>query len=668
MKFSYSLIKKLVPGLKSKSELAEALNMRAFEVEGVSGDTLEINIQPNRYSDAASHLGIAREAAAILNLKLQIPKISSQMELKQKPENFDVLVRDKDLCPRYTAQYFENVGIKSSPDWMQKILKDCGLRPINNVVDTMNYVMLEVGQPLHAFDADKIKGSRIIIRKARAGESIISIDGEHYKLEPDTLVIADSDPPAGGPQAIAGIKGGKTAEVSAATKRIIVESANFDPVSIYKTSKKLNLVTDASIRFSHGLSPELAIYGLNRTAELLREVVGAEPREIFDSLVKPQPRRVLKFNLQKFNDFIGSELTQKQVDGFLVRLGFKSAGKDLWEIPDFRTDIQNHEDLAEEVVRLFGHDVLKPKPPQVAIRPSETDELISFSDKVKKILTGLGLDEIYTRSFISREDADNFGFGARVQELENPVSSEFMFLRPSLTPNLFKAVQSNARYLNEVNIFEVGKVFYKDGSKVAEKLFLGVILASREGKNFFELKGLGDELLTGLGLVDYAMVEPGKSDWAKSFTAGYLKDDSCLKIESDSVLFGYLGEFEHDFKDWHISVLEMALSDLLPLVRGEEEYEPIPKYPSVMRDVSLLIDSSVRIGDVIQAIQLSNQKLIYDVDLIDEYADEKWGNLGSVTLRIVFQAEDRTLRREEVDEEMGEIISLLQKRFKARVR
>jgi len=668
MKFSYSLIKNLVPKLRSKSELAEALNMRAFEVEGVSGDTLEINIQPNRYSDAASHLGIAREAAAILNLKLQIPKISSQMELKQKPENFDVLVRDKDLCPRYTAQYFENVGIKSSPDWMQKILKDCGLRPINNVVDTMNYVMLEVGQPLHAFDADKIKGSRIIIRKARAGESIISIDGEHYKLEPDTLVIADSDPPAGGPQAIAGIKGGKTAEVSAATKRIIVESANFDPVSIYKTSKKLNLVTDASIRFSHGLSPELAIYGLNRTAELLREVVGAEPREIFDSLVKPQPRRVLKFNLQKFNDFIGSELTQKQVDGFLVRLGFKSAGKDLWEIPDFRTDIQNHEDLAEEVVRLFGHDVLKPKPPQVAIRPSETDELISFSDKVKKILTGLGLDEIYTRSFISREDADNFGFGARVQELENPVSSEFMFLRPSLTPNLFKAVQSNARYLNEVNIFEVGKVFYKDGSKVAEKLFLGVILASREGKNFFELKGLGDELLTGLGLVDYAMVEPGKSDWAKSFTAGYLKDDSCLKIESDSVLFGYLGEFEHDFKDWHISVLEMALSDLLPLVRGEEEYEPIPKYPSVMRDVSLLIDSSVRIGDVIQAIQLSNQKLIYDVDLIDEYADEKWGNLGSVTLRIVFQAEDRTLRREEVDEEMGEIISLLQKRFKARVR
>jgi len=664
MKFSYFLIKKLVPGLKSKSELAEALNMRAFEVEGVSGDTLDINIQPSRYSDAASHLGIAREAAAILNLKLQIPKISSQMELKQKPENFDVLVRDKDLCPRYTAQYFEKVGIKSSPDWMQKILKDCGLRPINNVVDTMNYVMLEVGQPLHAFDADKIKGSRIIIRKARAGESIISIDGEHYKLESDTLVIADSETP----QAIAGIKGGKTAEVSAATKRIIVESANFDPVSIYKTSKKLNLVTDASVRFSHGLSPELAIYGLNRTAELLREVVGAEPREIFDSLVKLQPRRVLKFNLQKFNDFIGSELTQKQVDGFLVRLGFKSAGKDLWEIPDFRTDIQNHEDLAEEVVRLFGHDVLKPKPPQVAIRPSETDELISFSDKVKKILTGLGLDEIYTRSFISREDAGNFGFGARVQELENPVSSEFMFLRPSLTPNLFKAVQSNARYLNEVNIFEIGKVFYKDGGKVAEKLFLGVILASRERKNFFELKGLGEELLTGLGLVDYAMVEPEKSDWVKSFTAGYLKDDSCLKIESDSVLFGYLGEFEHDFKDWHISVLEMALSDLLPLVRGEEEYEPIPKYPSVMRDVSLLIDSSVRIGDVIQAIQLSNQKLIYDVDLIDEYADEKWGNLESVTLRIVFQAEDRTLRSEEVDKEMGEIISLLQKRFKARVR
>jgi phenylalanyl-tRNA synthetase beta chain len=649
MKFSYLLIKNLVPKLKSKSQLVEALNLHAFETEDGGGNVFEVDIPPNRYSDAASHWGIAREISAILNFKFQYkevqpPKIHRQ---SRKIEPLKIIVEDKNLCPRYIAQYFENIRIKQSPAWLQKILKDCGLRPINNVVDVMNYAMLETGQPLHAFDADKLEGKTIIVRRAKNGESIISIDDINYKLASDILVIADAKKP----QAIAGIKGGKGAEITKGTNRIIVESANFDSVSIYNISKAIKLTTDASSRFSHGLSPALPEIGISRAAQLLTDLCGAKPAETFDSLSKPLPRRVLKFDLMKFNRFIGMNLSLRGAENYLKRLGFKKitsngVNSDKWEIPILRDDIERFEDLAEEVIRLYGYDRLRPIAPHVAVQPSEFDDFIIFKDKIRKILVGFGLDEVYNYSFVSDGEV----------EILNPVAEDKKFLRPSLLPGLIRNIDDNFRFFERVGVFELGKVFNisEIGGNIRENLRLGIALAAKKDETFFELKGIIDELLKELGLVDFFMRDI-------TVASSFLYDG--LQVESDHTVVGYLGRRQNG-----VSLAEFGAEELLTLVEGELSFEPLSKFPSVMRDISILVDADVRIGEIVRIIQQLNPDLIEDVDLIDEYIDEKWQNLQSLTFRIVFQAKDRTLTSVEVDDEMEKITKILQQKFNARIR
>ena len=527
----------------------------------------------------------------------------------------------------------------------------------------MNYVMLEVGQPLHAFDADKVEN--IIVRRAKKGESVVSIDGTRYKLTPEMLVIADSKRAL----AIAGVKGGKGSEVTLKTKRIIVESANFDSVSIYKTSKVLNLITDASIRFSHGLHPELAVMGLDRAAGLLKEITRAKVGERSDSLTKPLPRHVLKFDIQEFNRFIGMEMEGKTAADYLERLGFKKLQGGKWEVPTLRSDIKNHQDLVEEVVRLFGYNKLKPRAPHVTLQPSESDEALLFKDKIRKILSGFGLNEVYNHSFMSEKDARKFVFDNEIIELENPISGEFQHLRPSLIPNFLKNINHNSKFFNEVRIFEIGRIFIKAERKLSELDILGIALASKKGETFFELKGLIDQLLKALGLVDFVMVKPQKDNWIRDFTKNYIEKNTLLEIKSGgNTGFAYLGQAQGKFKDWKVSLFEVDVGQILQLVREEKEYEPLSKYPSVMRDISLLVNVSVRIGDLIQEIQRINLHLIRDVDLVDEYRDAKWDTRQSITLRIVFQSEERTLTNKEVDREMKKVVSVLENKFGARVR
>ncbi len=642
--------------------------MHAFETESGAGDTIEVSIPPNRYTDAASHWGIAREAAAILNLKSKeipplrnsTPKILTPLYKGMEP--FKIEVRNKKLCPRYVAAYFENIKVGSSPKWMQKVLKDCGFRPINNVVDIMNYTMLETGEPLHAFDADKITGG-IFIRQAKEGERITSIDGVPYRLTKDMLVIADKKQVL----AIAGIKGGRGSEVTLNTKRIIVEAANFDARSIYRTSKALNLKTDASIRFSHGIHPFLAGEGMNRAMELLKKESGAKLKGVFDSEKKPPPRRLLKFDIDEFNHLIGGNLDFKIALGYLKRLGFKVRGK-LIEIPVLRPDIETHEDLAEEVARLFGYNRLKPQPPQVALKPPESDERLIFKDKIRRILAALGLNEVYHYSFVSDEDLKKFGLRNYALKLENPLSREFNSLRPSLIPNLLKGATFNSKFLTTIKTFEIGRVFMKTGKKTSELETLAIMLASEKEEMFFELKGIMEQLFEGIGLVDYAMVEPSHRRWVNDFTKGFISKNSLLEIESDHKGFAYLGKSKTAPAGWQVSVFEADLERLFEFVEGEKEYRPMPKYPSVMRDLSLLVRASVKIGDIIQEIQAVNVHLIEDVDLIDEYRDPNWKNRQSITLRIVFQSDKKTLTNTEVDREMKKIVARLEDKFGAQIR
>ncbi len=665
MKFSYTLLKKMLPGLPNKARVIDALSMHSFEAENAEGNAIDVSLPPNRYSDAASHMGIANELSAIFGLEVNtnaikdIPFVVTKAKYTTAPKKFSVAIQDKKTCIRYSTQYFEGITIGSSPKWMQEVLIDCGMHPINNVVDTMNYVMLETGQPLHAFDYDKlVKNGKaeLVIRHAKSGEAMTSIDGVAYNLTQDMLVIADGKKPL----VIAGIKGGMGCEVTSDTKRVLVESANFDFVSILKTSRKLGLVTDASQRFSHNMSPALVDVGLSRAGQILKGIAHASAGERYDSLTSALPKHVVKFDVEKFNKLIGLALTEKEAAGYLKKLGFKNVKKELWEVPAVRMDIETQEDLSEEVARLYGYQHIKAIPPFASLVPPETNDALVLRESIRTILVGFGFDEVYNHSFVAKSDiAGDRATRERSISLQNPTSAEFEYLRPMLLPALIKNVEMNTRYLDRVRLFEIGNVFLNAGSaagKVNEMTHLGLAISEKGSGVFFELKGIATHLLKSLGLSDFYMKEVISKD-DSHFTGGH------LELRSENKTIGYLGVSREG-----ISVAELDIDALLPLVEGEHEFIPLQKYPTVMRDISMFVSTDIRIGELIEAIQESNLKLISDVDLVDEYIDEKWGNLQSITLRVMFEAKDRTLTSDEVDREMKKITELLQKQFSAKLR
>ncbi len=667
MKFSYTLIKKLAPVVKSKKDLIEKLNEFAFEAVDAGGNSFEVALPANRYSDAASHIGIAREISAIYGKKFDSPvfNLKPSKNNGSAKANFKVSIEDKKLCPRYMGRYFENVKFGASPKWMKDVLEECGLRPINAVVDVMNYVMLETGQPLHAFDYDKIAQSQIIVRRAKKGERIVSLDGKNYELNENILVIADAKKPL----AIAGIKGGKIAEVEPNTKRIVVEAANFTGAPIYRASKSLKLATDASVIFSHNISPVLAEIGLKRAGQLLEEIAGAKAGKTIDaSYVKPG-KKVIKFDVEKFKKLIGVDLSAKVCADYLSNLGFEIIQNTKYKIqntfivnvPAWRCDVSIFEDLAEEIARLYGLNKLKSQPPKIHIHPSGFEDQIVFKDKLRKVLAGFGFDEILNYSFIGEDDlGKNPAWKNKLLELENPISDKAKYMRPSLAPNLIKNIEPNFRFFDGIKIFEIGKVFY---ANAPEKLNLGILIASKRDKQiFFELKGIIENIFKSIGLVDYMMPEPEKGAWVDDF-AGNLISGEILEIESDEKIIGYLGRV--DYSGAEAVLAEIDLDILLELIEEEHEYRPLAKYPSIMRDISILVSPAVKVGEMMRLIQQSDLKYIEDVDMIDEY---EMNGKRSLTFRIIFQAEDRTLKEKEASDEMEKIKKLLKSKFGAEIR
>ncbi len=635
MRFSYSFIKKLVREAPVKAKLIDGLNMKAFETEPQKGDAFDVKLSPNRYSDAASHWGIAREVAAVFNLKTKI----DDKKVVNFPENEGLLkikVLDKKLCPRYIGRLFELKKVGNSPAWMQKLLHSCGLRPINGVVDIMNYAMLETGQPLHAFDADDIKKG-IIIRSAKDNEEITSLDGVKYHLFGKDIVIADED----GPLAIAGIKGGKRAEVNKSARRIIVEAANFDQVSIYKTMKKLAFTTDASVRFSHGLNPHLALIGMDRATVLLKDILDAKLTDSMDVSAKLPGKKIIEFNVDKFNKFIGLNLDKKSVVNYLKRLGFtiqdfKKSNSFLVEPPVLRDDINIFEDLTEEVARLCGLDELKSLPPVVGLQPAEIQDDVALKSKIRKILVGFGFSEVYNYSFTGRKDKDSL-------ELENPISQDKKYLRTGLSLGLKGNLKANSKDFGNMRVFEVGRVWNSD----SESLRLGIAL--KEDDALLHLKGVLSRLLEGAGLTEILMKPDSKNR---------------LLIESDNDIFGSIevvGKSE--------ATAEVDLDNLVKLTLGENEYRPLPKYPAIMRDISIVVPAEVRVGEVMEAIDNLSLKDVKDVDLVD-YFDKFGGDKGrlGLTFRLVFRSDFKTLTDTEVDKELKKVGVALVSKLRAVIR
>lgn len=685
MKFSYTLLKKLVPEIKNAKALEQQLSLYAFEVDGIEGKTFDIKLPANRYGDAASHWGIAQEIAATMGVRFSEQRAIATLLAKTVGTTgkipLTVTIQDKELCPRYIGAYCEDITVTDSPKWIKDILIESGMRPINNVVDVMNYVMLETGQPLHAFDYDKLEGQKIVVRRAEKGEAITTLDDQHVKLTPDMLVIADAKHPL----AIAGIKGGKRAEVDKHTKRIVIEAANFEPVSIYKTSRAIGILTDASSRFSRTLSPELATLGVIRAKMLLQEIMGMTQKGVIDIYPKKQSKVMVKFDLAACNRFLGTRFDAKTVRTYFELLGFVIApidgfgklttgkktpvatGTFFVTVPPLRTDIEHPHDLFEEVVRLHGLGNLKPAAPHIRLVPSGSEDDITLKDTIRKVLTSLGLDEVYNHSFVNEQfGAHDATVRGELVALENPISSEYMFMRPTLAAGLHANVVSNSRYFDAVGAFEIGRVFAVDKKAIHENNMLGIVLASKNKEQFFALKGLLHELFNRIGLPDVLMRENAEQE--PRFAGAYVNEREMLCIESAGEHVGYMAKLKGLPAKWHGAIVELDMGLLTRLVVAEHEYMPLPKYPSIVRDISVLVGVDEKVGDIMQAIQQMNTRIIEDVDLIDEYENPALDRKRSLTFRIVFQAGDRTLTDAEVNAEMDGIVAALRKSFSAKIR
>ena len=704
MLFSYnwlqSFFKKKLP---KPEKLAEILALHSFEVEEVKRVrkdwALDIDVLPNRAPDCFSHLGITREISAILNYKLGIGewKLTEDKNLKAK-DFVSVEVKPRQACPRYTARVITDVKVGPSPKWIRDRLEVCGLRPINNVVDIANYVMLETGQPLHAFDGEKLEGQKIIIRFAKEREKIVTLDEEKYDLDEDILVIADEKSPV----AIAGIKGGKLPEIDNKTKIVVLESANFNPKVIRKGSKTIDLKTDASWRFEHGIDPNLTEIGINRAAFLIQKIAKGN---VAKGLIDFYPKKVLPKRIRLDFDYVksllGREIPKKEIINILKRLDFKITGvRPLQievEVPTFRLDISIPEDLIEEIGRIYGYQRIKATFPTVSLIPPKRNLDIFWENVIKNILKEAGLTEVYNYSFVSPEQFSIFNSqfskvgkedksssspfaAARVIEVENPISEEQKYLRPSLIPNLLKNVQKNQKNFREIRIFELGKIF--QAPRTEKRMLTGLIT----GDAFYQMKGVIDSLLQKIGISNIWYDEfeatpedsnppatlPSKGRAPSKISIWHPK--ICAEIKVDHEEIGFLGEISQKILgdleiEGKLVVFDIDFEKLQRLSSEETIYQPISRYPAAVRDIAVLVPLEIRVEEVLNKIETAAGILVRDVDLFDIYEGEELPEgKKNLAFHIIYQAKDRTLSSKEIDEIQDKIIKALEEELEWEVR
>ncbi|MEK7494128.1 MAG: phenylalanine--tRNA ligase subunit beta, partial [Patescibacteria group bacterium] len=595
---------------------------------------LDVKVLPNRAHDCLSHYGIARELAAILKTEAKRatakPKENKKLKVKS---SLKVVVQETELCARYTARVMYGVKVVPSPKWLTERLETLGQRSINNVVDATNYVMLALGQPLHAFDLDAVAGRAITVRKARGGEKITTLDGDTVVLGASDLVIADTEAPL----AIAGIKGGKKAEVTAHTANIALEAATFDGVMVRKTSRRLNLRTESSIRFENGLSPALPPEALDVVATLIAELAGGEIAiGMIDVHAKlPVPQTAL-FTVKGVNALLGTDIAEKEMLLTLKRLGFtmqKTAKGFLVTAPKERLDVVHQADIAEEIARLHGMMHIVSALPESTLIPAEQNNAIIAADNIRNACAALGLSEAYNRSFIGARHAGYFHDRHEYMVgVANPLSDDQKYLRPSLLFALLDNVVENFKHEKSVRLFEVGNIFaLKEKRGVREQTMVAGIVAQK-GKEkdggralFYEIKGIVDALLEQLGIDDVwyddYLPSPEYSDerfWHRGRTA-------VIKVGDATI--GTVGEAApallhlYDVAE-RVAMFELDCAKLADLAQEKRAYQAIMKFPAIERDIAVMVPSETKIDRVQYVIEAAGGELLSDSNLFDIYEGE----------------------------------------------
>ncbi|MGI6777248.1 MAG: phenylalanine--tRNA ligase subunit beta [Acetivibrionales bacterium] len=643
------------------------------EVLNLNDTVVEFEITSNR-PDCLCMEGIAREAAVALKAGFNEPVIQVKEEADEAASSYaSVEIHDPDLCSRYAARIIKDVKIGTSPKWMRERLRSAGVRPINNIVDITNYVMLELGQPMHAFDLEYIEGNSIIVRRAKDGETMKTLDGQDRKLDPSMLVIADSNKAVG----IAGVMGGANSEITSKTKIILFESATFNGTSIRQTAKKLGLRTEASARFEKGLNSENAERAVNRAVQLV-EMLGAGVvcKGVIDCYPQKQQQRIISFCPDRINALLGTSIDKSFMVATLKALGFEVDEASLSvKVPSFRGDVEGEADLAEEVARFYGYNRI-----QATLLSGKTASLgrktfkQKIEDIIKDTMIASGLYEAYTYSFSSPRVFDRIRLpkdseNRKAVVISNPLGEDYSIMRTTTIPNILDVLSTNYnRRIEEARLFELSYVYQPKGLPVKElpdeKMVLTIGMYGKT--DFYHLKGVVEELLDRLGIIDYEFL-PEKNN--PSFHPG-----RTAKVIVGDIEIGVIGEIHPELvqefecpERTYVGVIEVK-----PLVENASllsEYKPLPKFPAVTRDIAMLVRDEIMVKQIQDIIKQNSGSILEEIELFDVYKGKQVPEgMKSVAYSIRFRALDRTLRDEEVNKVMDKIIKDLKEKLDVQLR
>ena len=650
------------------------------EYLGINDTVFELEITPNR-PDCLSHIGIARELGAYYSKEVKYPSFAINSESSEKTaDNISVEIEDSNLAKRYVARIIKNVTVKESPKWLKERVESIGIRSINNIVDASNFIMMELNQPNHTFDLDKIEGGKIVVRAGHENEKLVTLDEQERELNSDDIVISD------GVKAVAlgGVMGGQNSEITENTKNILLEVANFNSQNVRKTSRRLTLFSESSYRFERRVDEENAINVINRLANIIQEVAGGEILEgVVDNYSVPYKKKTATLNFERLNRFVGKNIPRETVIGILTRLEIEVVdnGETLTlTAPTYRDDLENEQDYFEEVIRMYGFDNIENILPKLDISEKPVIDTTKLSTQVKLIAANAGLKEVINYSFVPKDAMEKIKYTSVEREnlidLLRPITEDFVTLRPTLLYSLLKNAKENMnRNATNIRFFEVSRTFVKAEELAKEEVKLGIILAGENNKtlwnpkpvpyDFYDLKGIVEEIFTQLKFNNYMIKRSEQSQYHPGRS---------VDVFVGRELIGSFGEIHPDvlenFDLGKTSVLVGEFNiDLIQKYIGKKiKYQGIVKYPAVPRDFAFVMREDILVGDVLKTIQKVDKK-IEKVELFDIYQGAGvLPGMKSVAISVILRDKNKTLEEKEIVDISNKIVTKVEKDYGAVLR
>lgn len=647
---------------------------------GINDTVFELEITPNR-PDCLSHIGIARELSAYYGKELKYPETEIKNEIEEKTsDNVKVTIEDSNLSRRYVTRILKNVTVKESPKWLKERIESVGLRSINNIVDVSNFILMEMNHPNHVFDLDKIEGNEIKVKSAVKGDKLVTLDEQERELEDGDIVISDSKKIL----ALGGVMGGLDSEVTDNTKNILLEVAQFNPQNVRKTSRRLTLSSDSSYRFERGIDVEDSIKVINRLANLIQEVAGGEILNGYvDVYPVPHENKVAELNFERLNRFVGKVIPREKVIEILrnLEIDVKDNGETLTlTAPSYRGDLELEQDYFEEVIRMYGFDNIENILPRVDINKNSTLDTTKLTDRVKTICASVGLKEVINYSFIPKDALQKLKFTGvsedKLIDISNPITEDFVTMRPTLLYSLIKNAKDNMnRNVSNIRFFEVSRTFEKAEELAKEDIKVGIILAGENDKtlwnpkpvhyDFYDLKGIVEEIFSKLKFQSFSIKRSVQTEFHPGRSADVFVGKEYI---------GSFGEIHPDVLENFglnkktVLVAEFNIELIKKYINKPFVYQGIIKYPAVPRDLALVMNENILVGDVLKTIEKIDKK-VEKVELFDIYQ-----GIGvepgkkSVAISILLRDNSKTLEEKEINDIIDKILAKMKKDYMAELR